>query len=100
MTDQERAEQIVREVFLHDLKGEIGTLARLGVPLADDAVVFVTAGLGAVGAEVNVVAVERDDRLSAGPVLPIFRVPVDESGHDGGLLWVGQNGKYRFALGT
>jgi hypothetical protein len=35
MTDQERAEQIVREVFLHDLKGEIGTLARLGVPLAD-----------------------------------------------------------------
>ena len=35
MTDQERAEKIVRDVFLHDLKGEIGTLARLGVPLAD-----------------------------------------------------------------
>lgn len=35
MTDQERAQRIVREVFLHDLKGEIGTLARLGVPLAD-----------------------------------------------------------------
>ncbi|ADJ22410.1 MAG: hypothetical protein J0H37_10335 [Hyphomicrobium denitrificans] len=35
MTDQERAQIIVRDVFLHDLKGEIGTLARLGVPLAD-----------------------------------------------------------------
>jgi len=35
MTDQERARIIVRDVFLHDLKGEIGTLARLGVPLAD-----------------------------------------------------------------
>ena len=35
MTDQERAKTIVRDVFLHDLKGEIGTLARLGVPLAD-----------------------------------------------------------------
>lgn len=35
MTDQERAQIIVRDVILHDLKGEIGTLARLGVPLAD-----------------------------------------------------------------
>lgn len=35
MTDQERAQIVVRDVFLHDLKGEIGTLARLGVPLAD-----------------------------------------------------------------
>ncbi|MBW4960254.1 hypothetical protein, partial [Klebsiella pneumoniae] len=35
MTDQERAQIIVRDVFVHDLKGEIGTLARLGVPLAD-----------------------------------------------------------------
>jgi hypothetical protein len=35
MTDHERAQQTVRNVFLHDLKGEIGTLARLGVPLAD-----------------------------------------------------------------
>jgi len=35
MTDQERAQRIVRDVFLHDLKGEIGTLARLGVPLTD-----------------------------------------------------------------
>jgi len=35
MTDQERAQTIVRDVFIHDLKGEIGTLARLGVPLAD-----------------------------------------------------------------
>jgi hypothetical protein len=35
MTDEERAKKVVRDVFLHDLKGEIGTLARLGVPLAD-----------------------------------------------------------------
>lgn len=35
MTDHERAQIIVRDVFLHDLKGEIGTLARLGVPLSD-----------------------------------------------------------------
>lgn len=35
MTDQERAQIIVRDVFLHDLKGEIGTLARLGVPITD-----------------------------------------------------------------
>lgn len=35
MTDEERAEKVVRDVFLYDLKGEISTLARLGVPLAD-----------------------------------------------------------------
>jgi hypothetical protein len=35
MTDEERAKKVVRDVFLYDLKGEIGTLARLGVPLAD-----------------------------------------------------------------
>lgn len=35
MTDKERAKQTVREVFLWDLKGEIGQMARLGVPLAD-----------------------------------------------------------------
>lgn len=35
MTDEERAQKIVREVFLYDLKGEIGTLARIGVPMAD-----------------------------------------------------------------
>lgn len=35
MTDEQRAQKIVREVFLYDLKDEIGKLARLGVPLAD-----------------------------------------------------------------
>lgn len=35
MTDQERAKMIVREVFLYDLKGEVGQMARLAVPLAD-----------------------------------------------------------------
>jgi hypothetical protein len=35
MTDEERAKKVVRDVFLYDLKGEVGTLARLGVPLAD-----------------------------------------------------------------
>lgn len=34
-SDADRAKQIVREVFLWDLKGEIGRMARLGVPLAD-----------------------------------------------------------------
>lgn len=35
MTDEQRAQKIVREVFLFDLKGEIGRLARLSVPLSD-----------------------------------------------------------------
>ena len=35
MNDQERAAKIVREVFLYDLKGEVGHLARLSVPLED-----------------------------------------------------------------
>lgn len=35
MTDKERAEKTVREVFLWDLKGEIGKMARLGVPIED-----------------------------------------------------------------
>ena len=35
MTDEERAKKVVRDVLLYDLKGEIGTLARLGVPLVD-----------------------------------------------------------------
>ena len=35
MTDEERAKKVVREVFLYDLKGEVGTLARLAVPLKD-----------------------------------------------------------------
>lgn len=34
-TDEERAQRIVRAVFMDDLKGEIGHLARLSVPLAD-----------------------------------------------------------------
>lgn len=35
MTDEERAKKVVRDVLLYDLKREIGTLARLGVPLVD-----------------------------------------------------------------
>lgn len=35
MTDEQRAQKIVREVFLYDLKGEIGKMARIGVPLSD-----------------------------------------------------------------
>ncbi len=35
MSDEERAKMIVREVFNYDLKGEIGRLARLSVPLSD-----------------------------------------------------------------
>lgn len=34
-TDEERAQRIVREVFMTDLKGDIGHLARLSVPLSD-----------------------------------------------------------------
>lgn len=34
-TDEERAQRVVRGVFMEDLKGEVGHLARKTVPLSD-----------------------------------------------------------------
>lgn len=34
-TDEERAQRVVRAVFMDDLKGEVGHLARRSVPLSD-----------------------------------------------------------------
>jgi hypothetical protein len=49
-------------------------------PLTNDAVILPPALLRAEGAEVNVLAVERDDRLAGGFVVTVGRVSIDESG--------------------
>ena len=34
-TDEDRAQRIVRDVFAEDLKGDVGHMARMAVPLSD-----------------------------------------------------------------
>jgi hypothetical protein len=76
--------------FLHGdgfrfMDGEPATI--LG-PFPHEPVVFPVTGLGAVGAELMVLAVERNDRLPAGAVFPVLGKGIGET-------WRGANPRCR-----
>jgi hypothetical protein len=69
-----------------------------GQPFADQSIVLDPAGLYAVGPQVDVRAVERDDGLPAGLVPPIAWVGIGESRHVQPFEKDAQNGIYRFGF--
>jgi hypothetical protein len=73
-------------------------LAPIGQPFADNAIVLLTAGVGAVRPQVDVRPVEGDDGLAGCTVLAIRRILIDETGRER-TSKKAQNGKMPFYEG-
>ena len=65
-------------------------------PLGDESIVFVAACPGSVGVEVEVLAGQLDDGLTAGPMSAVLGARVGDSRHLCSSSFQFQNGIYRF----
>jgi hypothetical protein len=77
---------------------DAGGLASAREPFGDDAIVLAPALAGSVLAEVDVLAVERDDGPPAGLVETVRGIDVDETRHSGSSFPLSQRRNYRFGL--